>query len=191
VADLDDVLNAFVTLCQSALYPNGVPGGSVAGIPVKIFPGWPIPQDLNKDIAAGKAQVSVYARPEEKNTTRYPKQPQLLAMGAGGTTGQNITEVRRQERLFQLVIWAPSPQARTAIVNVIDPLLADTIRFTLPDQSSARLIYKGSPISDIVEKANIYRRDLLYTVEYATTKLETEYTVLESVLNVQAVQNIT
>lgn len=183
MADLDDVLNELVILCQGAIYPDGVPAGSVAGIPVKIYPGWPVPQALNADIAAGKAHVSVYARPEEKNTTRYPKEPHLVSMTADGLSGSSITEIRRQERLFQLVIWSPTPQARTAIASVVDVLLADTTRFTLPDTTSARLIYKGSPVTDILEKSNIFRRDLLYTVEYATTKAENYYTVLENVLN--------
>ena len=81
MADLIDVENALVTLIAATVYPNGtgqpsiVPGG--AG--VAIYPGWPLPADLDADMAAlgagtgGKLHISVYPRPEEHNVTRFQK----------------------------------------------------------------------------------------------------------------------
>lgn len=146
-----------------------------------VYPGWPVPNQLNSDIAAGKAHVSVFPRPDERNTTRFPKEWQEVSND--GSTGTAIMEIRRQERTVQITIWAPTPAARDSIAKAVDPVLAVTHRFTLPDQTMARLIYKGSPMTDMLEKSRIYRRDLLYSVEYATTLTETDYAIKENIVN--------
>jgi hypothetical protein len=254
MADIDDVLTTLGGLIATALYPNGTTHASAVTAQVKIYPGWPVPNVLDADLAAGNAHVSIFPRPEERNTTRHAPEYQqavitpatltVLALGntvtIGGivsvpqavmvvtnfgkqsysyfvlqadtldsiatalaalipdataigavitipgvydiraqiiTSGTAIKEVRRQERLVQMVIWAPTPALRTAIARVVDPILAQTERFILPDGSNARLTYKSSPINDMLQKATIYRRDLFYTVEYATTVQGTFYTV--------------
>jgi hypothetical protein len=112
--------------------------------------------------------------------------PASARMGVArvGASGISIMEVRRQERTFQITVWANSEANRSAIAGPLDAALANTLRFTLPDQTSARLIYKGSPVLDGVEKSNLYRRDLLYSVEYATTVTETDTQVTAEQLNV-------
>lgn len=87
-----------------------------------------------------------------------------------GTTGTSIREVRRQERVIQITVWTDTPAHRDAIIAAFDPVLADTQFLTLVDGTAARLIYKSSPVTDNFQKAKLYRRDLLYTVEYATTQ---------------------
>lgn len=181
MADLSEVMTALVTLVSGAVYPNGTAAPSIVGLPVMCYPGWPVPNQLNADIAAGKAHVSVFPRQDERNTTRAPLE--WKEVSNDGTTGTSIKEIRRQERTFQITIWAPTPAARDMIAKVVDPVLAVTSRFTLPDQTSARLIYKGSPITDMLEKSKIYRRDLLYSVEYATTVTETGYAIKENIVN--------
>lgn len=91
-----------------------------------------------------------------------------------GTTGTSIRELRRQERVFQITVWADTPAHRDAVVQPVDVALADTQFLALADGTAARLIYKGSPITDNNQKAKLYRRDLMYTVEYATTQVETD-----------------
>lgn len=86
-------------------------------------------------------------------------------------------ETRRQERVIQVTVWAPTPTARTTIVKAVDPYLGALERFTLNDYTSARLTYRGSPITDNLQKATIYRRDLLYTVEYPTITQQTFTTI--------------
>ena len=261
MADIDDVLTALGNLIANAIYPNGTNHSSSVAAQIKIYPGWPVPNALDTDIAAGNAHISIFPRPEERNTTRYPAEfqastvspatlsatvsghtvtiggtvtvpqaimvltnfsrqaysyfvqhgdtlstiatalaaliPNATATGAvitiSGiydlstqiiTSGAAIKEVRRQERLIQMVIWAPTPALRTAIARVIDPLLAQTERFTLPDGSSARLTYKNSPMNDMLQKATIYRRDLFYTVEYATTVQAAFFTVGETKITI-------
>ena len=260
MADIDDLLNDLTTLIAGVIYPNGTSHASVVGAKVRVYPGWPVPNALETDLQAGNAHVSIYPRPEERNTTRYAtaygeatirpatltadvsgntvtiggavevpqavmvllnfgrtaysylvKQNDALATIATGlaalipgatangrvisitgaydiktgiiTTGTATKEVRRQERLVQIVIWAPTPEIRSAIARVVDPFLTTIVRFTLADSSSARLTYKNSPITDMLQKAAIYRRDLFYTVEYATTVQDTFYTIGTTQIN--------
>ncbi len=261
MADLIDVENALVALISQTLYPNGTGQASAAGIPVKVYPGWPTSSQLDADLRAGTANVSVYPGAAERNTTRYPKTWQTLAVnmptltltvsgqtvtvggavpapffahnfallvsgknyvyalqatdtltsiatalaallavdypgttssgavitlpvnahiaaGKVGTIGTSIREVRRQERVFQITAWCDTPAHRDAVVQPVDIALAATEFLTLADGSAARVIYKGSPVTDATQKAKLYRRDLLYTVEYATTQVETDTQVV-------------
>jgi hypothetical protein len=78
MADLSDVSAALRALISAALYPpaqfpSGPSGNSVAGLPVLVQSGWPDPKSLQAQIAAGKAQVTVYPQKTERNTTRYPQ----------------------------------------------------------------------------------------------------------------------
>lgn len=261
MADLIDVENALVALISQTLYPNGTALPSVAGLPVKVYAGWPTSNQLDADLRAGTANISVYPGGSERNTTRYPKTWQTLAVNvptltltisgqtvtvggampspffahnfallvgrknyayalqatdtltsiatalaallavdypgatsAGavitlpvsahvtaakvGVTGTSIREIRRQERVFQITAWCDTPAHRDAVVQPVDIALAATEFLTLADGTAARLIYKGSPVTDATQKAKLYRRDLLYTVEYATTQVETDTQVV-------------
>lgn len=253
MADLTDVGGALVALAAQTLYPNGTGQPSATGFGIRIYQGWPNPQQLDNDLMAGVAHISVYPRPEERNTTRYSKEwkqqslnattltltingqqitvggivpvansPQNVAVVANGQnftyaatsadtltsiatalatllsasidgtsnagpvitlpdsaritsarvggTGTLIRELRRQERLFQVSVWANTPGHRDAVIQPLDVALAATPFLTLSDQTAARLIYKNSPINDGLQKTKLYRRDLFYTVEYATTQ---------------------
>lgn len=283
MADLSDVEVALAGLVQSALYPSGVPSGGppwpispVALAPVTIYPGWPDPATLDDDLAklsadarvvatgrpnpaTGRVHVSIFTRPEERNTTRYPLDWQTLEVAQttltavvnvnvltfGGTAdllqnaavilngvkpyiyatqpadtpatvaaalaamivpdfpgtvavaaqitfpgsifkivarvggvGTSVKEVRRQQRMFQITVWANTPDLRTAVAVPVDLLLAQTERFSLVDGFSARLIYRNSPVLDSPQKVNLYRRDLMYTVEYATTVAQQDAQIL-------------
>lgn len=71
MADLSDVTAYLAGRAADAVYPNGINQPSVAGVDVRIFEGWPIPEKLDRDVqglndngtsrASGPAaQVSVY-----------------------------------------------------------------------------------------------------------------------------------
>jgi hypothetical protein len=87
-----------------------------------------------------------------------------------GASGLAIQEIRRQQRVFQISVWADTPAHRDATAQAIDPVLADTPFLLFPDTSAGRLIYQSSPVDDMVSKAILYRRDFLYSVEYGTYK---------------------
>lgn len=267
MASITDVCNAIVAKIAAVVYPNGTGQASVSGFDIRVFEGWPNPQGLDGDLAAGKCQVSVFPLGTEKNTSRYPKDwqtlsimpatltavissqtitiggtvsvPQvvsaivnnlafsyavqagdsltniatslaaLIAASVPGTTsfgpvitvpagkkvnaarigsyGTSFRELRRQERQFQITIWANTPQNRDAVANPIDTALAAISFLTLADQSAARLIYKSSPMTDNNQKSKLYRRDFIYTVEYATTETatDTQITVVQENVSYQ------
>src|SRR6185437_8810160 len=91
-------------------------------------------------------------------------------------------EIARQKRDFQISIWAPTPAIRALIGPAIDQYLKATPqkRILLPDNTLARLIYRGTFEIDHQAKQNIYRRDLLYEVEYVTSTTEVDNTVTQA-----------
>ncbi|PUA19583.1 hypothetical protein [Glaciimonas sp. PCH181] len=105
-----------------------------------------------------------------------------------GVTGTSIREIRRQERVFQLTVWANTPSQRDVIGSALDISLANTEFLTLPDGYGARLIYRSSNVIDGLQKAKLYRRDFMYAVEYATTQTEVDAQITQTQLNT-SVQN--
>lgn len=263
MADLSDVANALVTLATGLVYPAGTTLPSVTGNLVHVYYGWPIPQQLDADLQVAICHVSVYPRPQERNTTRHlssfaqtatsvktltltvagqavtlagtippASNPHNLAIFVNGTpfvyqaspgdtlasaaaalaalipgataTGAVITItgtigavrvgvtsttsrlIRSQERVFQIGIWADTPMNRDTIAQAVDPTLAATTFLTFADGSAGRLRYVGSPISDMAEKSTLYRRDLMYAVDYATLQSLTATDVTQTQLNVSA-----
>lgn len=256
MADISDVTAALGALIGTALYPAGATGEAaspVAGAPVLVEEGWPDPKGLQTAAKAGKAVVSLYPRPGERNTTRYPREwrdgainattytliqagqvvtvggtapstytPQNLVIFVNGTpyvvqatdgqtaaqlaaalqalivvdiagttvlgaaitlpatarigalrvgaTGTGQRELRRQDRQIQIIVWAPTPEMRTAVAKAVDAALAPLDFIDLVDGTSSRLMYHGSPVNDFDQKQGVYRRDLFYSVEYATTE---------------------
>lgn len=108
--------------------------------------------------------------------------PARILAARVSTTGTYAREVRRQARNFQITIWAPSPELRTATARAIDPVLADTEFLALYDQR-ARLRYVSSPISDGGQQDRAWRRDLIYMVDYGTTLTTTTATVASMALS--------
>lgn len=96
-----------------------------------------------------------------------------------------LQEVKRQQRSFQITVWAPNDAMRNAVASVIDPVLANTDFITLPDQTSAWLLYQGQNDSDVDENETVYRRDLFYWAEYATTVAQTSAITTVSALEIE------
>jgi hypothetical protein len=262
MADVQDVLDALVTQVASFVYPNGTGMPSVTGNPINIFPGWPMPGQIDQDMPLGVADVSVYAPPGmDRNTTRYrPKQKvmsiaaptltlaaaknvvtvggampapftahnlALLVSGVAfiypvqasdsltsiatalatllaasypgtsssgpvitlpsgtapvvarvGTSGQITTEWEREQQMFQVTVWAPDFQVRKVIGAAIRSGFSPIHDLTMIDGYGANIRYQSNRLSDDPEKVGIYRRDLSYLVEYATTLTEQIATVV-------------
>lgn len=266
MCDLQDVVDTFIGVINGIIYPNGTNNPSISGVTTQIFGGWPDAAQLDANMKAGITSVNVYPRNEERNTTRYAKVWQPVALNtptlfwqlvglnltlsgavpnvtannphnimimfngkpyiygvqptdtlasacaalaglAGiastgatlnfspgsrvtatriGIFGTSAMEIRRQERQFQIGIWAPSPQERTATAKPIDLALADTNFLVMPDLSAGRLIYKSSHESDKSQQQLQFRRDLFCTVEYPTLKFLSVPQILAEVINVDA-----
>lgn len=86
-----------------------------------------------------------------------------------GVTGTAMRELGRQEKVWQIGIWAATPETRDKLAKAVDGLLRGTFWLTLADQTRGRNIYRSSHQSDDLQRDGAYRRDLLYSVEYATT----------------------
>lgn len=93
----------------------------------------------------------------------------LILAARVGVTGTAERELGRQDREFQLTIWSPTSDDRNTVAAYVDPRLRAQTFIALPDGSAGRLVYRGSPFTDFDMKAGVYRRDLIYTVEYGTT----------------------
>lgn len=270
MADLSDVENAIVLLVAQVAYPNGTGLPSAAGIPIKVYAGWPTESQLDADLAIGTAHITVYPRQEERNVTRYPKDWQevstvtptltltvngqqitvggsmpspfaahnLVVLANGqyyvyasqasdtltsiatalasllavdfpgtsnigpvitaantcriaaarvGTTGSLIRELRRQERAFQITIWADTPNHRSAVGSAIDVGITKLNFLTMADQTAGRITYKNTIETDMLQKAKLYRRDLMYLVEYATTETITGTQVTQETIGVSLI----
>jgi len=110
----------------------------------------------------------------------------MLTAARVGAQGTSIMEIRRQERIMMMAVWADTPAHRRAVAEPVDVALANTAFLTLTDQTQARVIFRSDRVDDALQKAKLYRRDLLYSVEYATTISETETQITQTQLNVQA-----
>ena len=82
--------------------------------------------------------------------------------------GPAFREIRRQSHDFRISFWCPSPMLRDSAPSVVDSALAALTFIDLPDTSRGRIAYKNTAVFDQSQSANLYRRDLLYVVEYPT-----------------------
>lgn len=98
--------------------------------------------------------------------------------GRTGSQGVSMRELRRQERVFQVSCWANTPATRDALAKLVDTTMGATWRLSMTDGTSVNLFYRGSSQHDESQKQLIYRRDLMYGGEYATTQTRTDAQVL-------------
>jgi hypothetical protein len=80
-----------------------------------------------------------------------------------------IRETRRQCERFRVTCWCPDPGSRDVVGAAIDTALSAIDFVGLPDGSSGRLRFVGSEVSDRWQDATLYRRELTYSMDYATT----------------------
>jgi hypothetical protein len=89
-----------------------------------------------------------------------------------------LEEWGRQEQGFQISVWAPTPNLRDVVAQLIGRTLAQLSFLTLADGTGGRLRYRATANYDTDQASSIYRRDLNYDVEYATTVMITNTTML-------------
>lgn len=269
MSDVSDVLNVVASQIAGFMYPNGTGQPSVTGKTINVFPGWPLPEQIDGDMSQGFADVSVFPVPNtERNTTRYRPKANVMSVATAtitlmagngtltvggampspftahnvaalvggqafiypvqsgdtltsiatglaaliaatypgtvnsgsvitlpagvkasaarvGTTGQVTTEWERQTQLFQLTVWAPDPVTRNMIGNAIKVGFAPVTFIMMPDGYGARIQYRRNALSDEAQKVRVYRRDLFYEIEYATTVTQTLATVVATKVQFQ------
>lgn len=101
-----------------------------------------------------------------------------------GAVGSIVQEVKRQKKGFQITVWCNSPLVRDAVASVLDPGLADLTFLSLSDGTSGRIRYERSHTIDSAQRVGLYRRDLHYSVEYATTVERKAAEVVGDIVNV-------
>ncbi|NTG73298.1 hypothetical protein G6M02_08145 [Agrobacterium rhizogenes] len=100
--------------------------------------------------------------------------PTAIAAAIVGVFGTAWQEFKRQERGIMVSLWCPNPDMRDLAAPIIDLALVQNEHLLLPDGSGARMVYQRTMISDERQTLEIYRRDLIYMVEYGTNVI-TEY----------------
>ncbi len=184
MADLKEVGDKLVALIADAVYPNGTSQPSVTGDTILVFQGWPNSQQLETDLRAKKVHISVFPRPGDTVTE--------IAMGDmeweeeasdDGVTGLSKLEIRRQTRTFQITVWASCFDHRDPVASAVDIAIAATTRLQFSDGSQGIVRYVNSAQDDSSQTRGIYRRDLFYSVNYATVQTVTDYVIKQTILN--------
>ena len=80
-------------------------------------------------------------------------------------------ESRRQEKDVRIICWCPTPPIRDVLAAALDAALNEMSFLVLPDSTSGRITYRSTACYDQSQNALLYRRDLLYTVEYPTVTI--------------------
>jgi hypothetical protein len=85
---------------------------------------------------------------------------------------------RSQLQQFRISCWCPDPSSRDCVASTIDNALSSVSFISLSDGSSGRLRYVGTTEFDQSQDAALYRRDLVYSVDYLTTVSNTLPTMI-------------
>ena len=108
----------------------------------------------------------------------------VTVTGARRLTGRvaadaaDARELRRQQQSFRVTLWCGDPVGRDVASATVDSALGALDFMTLPDGTSARIRFETTSSSDRQEEADLYRRDLVYSVEYSTVLLSQVPTML-------------
>lgn len=82
--------------------------------------------------------------------------------------GLGSRELRRQEKDFRVISWCPTPPIRDSICSAIDGTLSSIAFLPLSNGTQGRIVYKNTASYDQAQNALLYRRDLIFSIEYPT-----------------------
>ena len=164
--------------------------GQLAGISVhgRSFVSRTVAGDTTAMVAANLAALirMAHAVQLSGNSLFVPGATAIVARVAAD--GSAIQEVRRQSHGFRISCWCPSPVIRDAAAAAIDCRYARLAFIDLPDGSRGRLVYRNSAVFDQSQNATLYRRDLIYEVEYPTLVTERSPAMLFGTLGLNSAQ---
>jgi hypothetical protein len=100
------------------------------------------------------------------------------------TAYTSSVDLGRQNRSIMISCWCPTPQIRTTLGSAIIVYFKTNYRILLPDNFWANLFYQHTREIDMLEKQNVFRRDVIIRVLYATTSTQTDLTFVWPVANV-------
>lgn len=110
----------------------------------------------------------------------------VVRQGGMGTVGKGT---HRQRHQVMITAWTPDKVSRALLAGAIDVAIKNNIRITLPDTSQAIVCYSRTNTSDEQQATGIYRRDLVYEVEYATVSEFPAFVVTTSDVRITAIGN--
>ena len=99
-------------------------------------------------------------------TVNIPGSSSVIGRVAG--LGTATMETRRQEQAFVVSVWCPDPGTRDKLAGLLDASLSSIDWLQFQDGSAGLIRYRETVETDTSENANLYRRDLIYNVEYPT-----------------------
>ena len=108
-------------------------------------------------------------------SVRLPGATDLLARTGADAVASR--EKRRQEQVFEIVLWCPDPLARDWAGALIDFAVSET-PFLDVDGEACRLLGRGVSDDDGMETARLYKREVELLVEYPTLEQATQPTML-------------
>lgn len=86
MADVQDVLTTMAAQIAGFVYPNGTGSPSVTAKPINIIPGWPMPEQIDRDMPQGISDISIFPTTMERNTTRYRPKQKVMSIKAATIT---------------------------------------------------------------------------------------------------------
>lgn len=95
MADVQDVLSTMAAQIAGFVYPNGTGSPSVTSKPINIIPGWPMPEQIDRDMPQAVSDISIFPTTMERNTTRYRPKQKVMSIKAATITltasGREVT----------------------------------------------------------------------------------------------------
>jgi hypothetical protein len=184
MADISEVIEEVGKCIALAVYPNGTNSPSITNAPIKIVQGWPVEGELGAILSDDGVMISIFPRPGDKVTWERMGEMDWQEQSNDGSEGVAIRELRRQTKVLQVTIWGSSQNKRDLTSKSVDVALSILDRITLPDGTYGIVRYVNSIQDDLLQKQGIYRRDLMYSVNYAITQTLDEYVIKEVDVNI-------
>jgi hypothetical protein len=121
------------------------------------------------DLVAGNLGCIIESKASVNVTGSTITIPGAASVCARSVCDKTISyEGRRQEKDMRIIFWCHAPLIRDNVVSIVDGSLSGISFLKLTNDAAARLTYKNTSSYDQAQNALLYRRDLIYTVEYPT-----------------------
>ena len=109
------------------------------------------------------------------STLTIPNQSGFIVRS--GAQATLVETIRRISQPFMITVWAASPALRSTTGDLLTRTLVNSTRVYLADTSQMRCVFSRTDEWDNRENALLYRRDLVFNVDYAVTQQFTGYEV--------------
>ncbi|WP_369788068.1 hypothetical protein [Rouxiella sp. WC2420] len=120
--------------------------------------------------------------PAASNVDAVISIPQAIEIIARvGGVGSQARELRRQTKEFMVTVWAPTTALRDSLGSALDSGLSINSNLQLSDNLPAFMIYSRSMFS---RDTQIYRRDIVFSVNYATSQTLSAPQVVAPVISI-------